>query len=291
MVDKVFLTPADNAAREDMRRTVLISPRVSSVAVGKSIMQRPIEMFTIGNGRGRVMFFGAHHAQESITCNLLFAFMHRIAMANDLLWGIDVAALFSRFTFNFVPAVNPDGIELRFHGCGNNPLAKRQVEMAGGDFSAWQANARGVDLNHNYNAGFYEYKEIELKEGIAPGNTKYSGLYPESEPETRAVANLIRTLMPAAVVSLHSQGEEIYYSPSNPKVRRIASRLGEKMGYTPALPSGSAKYGGLCDYTGSLSIPSFTVEVGRGKNPLNEGLVPEIFDRIKTALLLLPTML
>ena len=29
------------------------------------------------------------------------------------------------------------------------------------DFSHWQANARGVDLNHNYDSGFYEYKKIE----------------------------------------------------------------------------------------------------------------------------------
>ena len=163
--------------------------------------------------------------------------------------------------------------------------------MSGGDFSMWQANARGVDLNHNYDSGFLEYKRLEREEGIGAGPSLYSGEYPESEPETRGTANLIRTLSPAAVISLHTQGEEIYYQPKDRKMARRAERLAGLCGYSVGTPAGTAAYGGLCDYTGSLGIPSFTLELGKGVNPLSESDVPAIFARVGEALALLPTLL
>ena len=43
--------------------------------------------------------------------------------------------------------------------------------MNGGseDFTRWQANVRGVDLNHNYDAGFDAYKQLEPSLGITGG--------------------------------------------------------------------------------------------------------------------------
>ena len=97
--------------------------------------------------------------------------------------------------------------------------------------------------------------------------------------------------MPRAVVSLHSQGEEIYAFPDTPSISRVAKRLADITGYEHKTPDGTAAYGGLCDYTGSLGIPSFTFEVGMGKNPLPESSVKGIFERISRALLTLPILL
>ena len=155
----------------------------------------------------------------------------------------------------------------------------------------WQANARGVDLNHNYDYRFSEYKRIEEERDISAGPTLYSGEYPESEPETRCVANLVRTVAPRAVVSLHAQGEEIYAFPHTKRVKRIAGRLAGMCGYSLSVPDGTASYGGLSDYSGSLGIPSFTFEVGKGKNPLPESLISEVFIRVRDAIALLPTFL
>ncbi len=291
MIENVFLKAADKAAREEMKAAVLDSGRVSCQSVGKSIMGESIDLYSIGEGRGRVIYFGAHHALESITCNLLFTFMYELATGKINSFGRDLSTLMSLYTYSVVPCVNPDGIEMRYHGVDASPIKDRQMNMSGGSFDSWQANARGVDLNHNYNAGFYSYKSVEKEKGITPGSTLYSGEYPESEPESRTAANLLRTLAPSAVVSLHSQGEEIYFSPKTKTVSRIASRLCDTLGYRLSVPKGTAAYGGLCDFAGNIGIPSFTIEVGKGKNPLSEKTVSGIYSRISGSLLLLPTML
>ncbi|MBQ7363493.1 MAG: gamma-D-glutamyl-meso-diaminopimelate peptidase [Clostridia bacterium] len=289
-MDGIFTVPADTAGRQMMRDKLSSDTGIYPVSLGKSILGRDIEVYYIGKGDRRVAFFGAHHAAESITCNLLFAFMHALLTEKIETHGTVARLLLRAYTFTVVPCVNPDGIELRLHGTENSPLAARQRKMAE-NFDLWQANARGVDLNHNYDLGFYAYKSLESEQGISPGATRYSGEYPESEPESKSAANLVRCTSPSAVLSLHSQGEEIYYSPRTPRTARIAQRLCAITGYTPRIPEGTAAYGGLCDYTGSLGIPSFTLEVGRGKNPLPESEIPRIAGELFPALALFPTML
>ena len=87
------------------------------------------------------------------------------------------------------------------------------MKMSGKDLSRWQANARGVDLNHNYDAGFYEYKKLEEEKGIVAGATRYSGEHPFSEPETAYLSSFIRfTESLSMIMTFHSSSEEIYYS-------------------------------------------------------------------------------
>ena len=291
MIDSVFKLTADKAGRNKMRAALLANSVVGVQRIGRSIMGEDIELYRIGEGKKRIVYFGAHHALESITCNLLFAFMHNLAQKTVNTCGKSLDILLASYTYMAVPCINPDGIEMRFHGVGTSPIADRQNSMSGGDYSTWQANARGVDLNHNYNSCFYDYKLIEREKDISAGPTLYSGEYPESEPESRTAANLVRALNPIGIISLHSQGEEIYLSPKTKSSLRIAERLSLLTGYTRSEPSGTARYGGLCDFTGDVGIPSFTLEVGRGKNPLDESCCDAIYQRIESALLLFPTML
>lgn len=294
MTDKAFLLPADESGREKMTECILRNhPGVSSVPIARSILGRQIDSFSIGSGKRYVLILAAHHALESITANLAYLLIDRLLSLGESCnhYGFDCKLLLSKYRFIVVPCVNPDGIELRLHGASESPLYDRQMRMSGGDFTSWQANARGVDLNHNYDLGFFEYKKIERERGIEPGPTLYSGEYPESEPESRAIASLVRTLMPSLVVSLHSQGEEIYAFPRTKRVERMAGWLSSMTGYTLAIPTGTAAYTGLCDYTASLAIPSFTLEVGRGRNPLSEEQVTDVFLRTWKALVLLPTLL
>ena len=294
ITDKIFTLPADADGRQKMEEW--IEKKYGSIdasVIGRSILSREIKAFFIGSGKRYITLFATHHALESITANLAYILIDLLLGAEDKnkIYGIDCKLLLSKYRFVVVPCVNPDGVELRYHGAGMTPLYERLMRMSGADFSTWQANARGVDLNHNYDSGFAEYKLIEKERGIVAGPSLYSGEYSESEPESKGVATLIRTLEPAAVISLHSQGEEIFAFPSTPRVKRIAQRLSEITGYTLSTPNGTAAYTGLCDYTASLGIPSFTFEVGKGKNPLPEKSVPDIFPRISEAIITLPTLL
>lgn len=293
---KEFLSDKEGraAAREEFIRRY---PDKICALLGKSILGEDIDYFKIGEGKRGVLAVGAHHGAEHITASALYDFLFFIAECSDtgaMFSGINLGFLLQKFTFWIVPCLNPDGVDMAISGIGKTPLRDRQVKMNGGslDFSVWQANARGVDLNHNYGAGFFEYKKLERTEGIMPGRSRYSGEFPESEPETRALAAFIRTVSPEAVVSLHTQGGEIFSKPRVERVEKIARKVAKISGYQVSAADGLAAYGGLSDYTGDvLGIPSFTVELGVGKNPLPQKQLFPICERVRKILVTLPTLL
>ena len=98
-------------------------------------------------------------------------------------------------------------------------------------------------------------------------------------------------ISPSLVLSLHTQGELIYRYPNTGRVIRLADRASRICGYSVSHPDGTALYGGLCDYTGALGIPSLTLEVGRGVNPLPDSAFSSLFARIYPLLLRLPSIL
>lgn len=289
--------PPCKESYENFFRTV--KERFPSLAVSefaKSLLGRTVFSVRIGEGKRMILYIGTHHALEWITSYLLMDMILLLASPeekNPLVKDVNVEYLLQYFTFYVVPVLNPDGVRLVTGETEMSPLYDRQMRMSHGDFSAWQANARGVDLNHNYDFGFSAYKRLEKEAGILPGATRFSGEYPESEPETHAVASFLRAAAPTAVMTLHSQGEEIYFAPrEEPRVGRIARRLSRALSYPIGEPEEMASYGGLTDYAGgTLGIPSYTVEVGKGKNPLPLADYSALRRRVLPALLRFPTML
>ena len=248
--------------------------------IGKSIMGRKIPMIRLGYGSDRsLLYVGAHHGMEWITSIILLRFINEfceIYKGGRTVYGLDLAYLYNTRSIYIVPMLNPDGVDYQINGLSpDNPIRERLIAMNGGssDFSSWQANGRGVDLNHNYNYGFMEYKAIEQATGIINGApTRYSGECPESEPEVSALCNIIRTCDIKMILTLHSQGEEIYYTSGGkvaPRSESIVKLLAKMSGYTPSSPEGMASFGGLTDwYIHEFNQPSFTIECGKGKNPL-----------------------
>jgi g-D-glutamyl-meso-diaminopimelate peptidase len=239
--------------------------------IGKSLVGREIPLISVGKGKKSVLFVGTHHGMEWITTALLLDFLRDIG--KEVTRGGNLSFVLENRTLYVVPMLNPDGVELQINGKDElNPLTERLNAMSGGDFSRWQANGRGVDLNHNYDAGFFEYKEYEREHGITAGATLFSGEHPESEPETSALCAFIRARGIDLLIALHTQGEEIYYDYGGvipERSRVIARRLSALTGYTLSEPTGSASYGGLKDwFIKEYGLPGFTFECGRGVNPL-----------------------
>ena len=164
------------------------------------------------------------------------------------------------------------------------------------DFTHWQANGRGVDLNHNYNFSFAEYKQLEMENGIEGGApTRYSGEYPESEPETGYLCNYIRFYGDfLGALTLHTQGEEIYYKSAEKAAKgseAIAKKMAQWSGYRLSEAKGLASYGGLTDWCiQTLGIPSFTLECGKGNNPLHASQAISIYASLRKSLFLFPTL-
>ncbi len=276
-------------------------PSVTLAYLGESMLARPIPYLRIGCGRREVLYVGAHHGMEWITSALLCDFARDLAAtaATDGRVGrITAFALLQTHTFYILPMLNPDGVEYQIHGINEeNPLYDRLLEMNGGstDFSRWQANARGVDLNHNYDAGFSEYKMLEQEMGILQGApTRYSGEAPESEVEVARLCTFIRFHRKlCGVMTLHTQGEEIYTHPRlRPAWDLAARKLGALTGYRLATATGPTAYGGLCDWCmEKIGIPAFTVECGRGENPLPVEDFPALRRQLREALFTFPTLL
>lgn len=267
--------------------------RVSTLAY--SLCGKRIPYLMVGEGHRTILYVGAHHSMEWLTSCVLLAFCNELCRALSAPEP-NQSNLRGRFRFVIIPELNPDGVELVLRGVQEgHVLAGRQIRMnrESPDFSHWQANARGVDLNHNYSVGFYEYQKIQAKLGITSGAPSlYAGEYPESEPEVAALAGLVRLLRPAMILTLHTQGEEIYFdSPhATPSMHKMAEAFAHHTGYCLETATGTAAYGGLTEWAVRCGIPCFTFECGKGKNPLPQKDGPTIYETMRSALFAAPEL-
>ena len=244
---------------------------------GKSVLGRDILCVRLGKGKRKIFLNGAHHSLEWITSSLLlnYACDYAAALRDETdFCGENILKIYNSATFYIVPMVNPDGVDFVINGIKKANPAYELVKGALGGKNIkkyWQANANGVDLNHNYDAYFDEGKKMEQKLGITGANyTRYSGKKPFSEPETQAVKSLFEKEKFDISIAFHSQGEEIYYDfAKKSKYKYIADALAAKSGYTVAETDGIASVTGFKDWViDKFGLPSFTVEVGSGQNPL-----------------------
>jgi len=239
-------------------------------SIGYSTEGRELPLISVGSGKKRILYVGTHHGTEHITCNLLLNYAQRLCSEKRIGRALINYILTTR-TIDIIPMLNPDGALIAQSGL------------------RWQANARGVDLNHNYNAGFAEYKRIESEAGITGGCAgRYSGEYPESEDETEALCAYIRAQIPEVLVCLHTQGGEIYYGYEKILPRgtyAIASRMANKSNYILSFPEKMASYGGCKDwFTLEFDRPGITVECGFGENPLPPEDFYKIYNSLEKAL-------
>ncbi len=236
-------------------------PQIPVFCIGRSIQGKELYAIKLGHGGKRIFFNGAHHGMEWLTAKLLMVFAQELAAG-----AYGTSELLDGCTLYLVPMVNPDGVQIAASG------------------KKWQANARGVDLNHNYDALWHLSKQTEQELGITgPGPTRFSGLYPESEPESHAVANFTRLNHFDLVIAFHSQGEVIYwdfcgFAPD--KSFAYAKRFETVSPYRMDSAEGMASYGGYKDwFIRTYKRPGFTVEIGRGENPLPMEDFPKIYQR------------
>lgn len=296
-MDREFLsTPIDfEGLQSFVDRLCERFPSIAVTSIGKSLLGRDIPLITVGRGHKTYVFVGAVHAMEWHTALLLLQFAEELAAweRDDRFgYGMDPRFVLSGRRICIIPMLNPDGVELVNRGVDRaGVMRERLLKMNGSqDFSHWQANARGVDLNHNFNAGFEEYRRlIAGSDQALPGPARHPGPHPESEPESQAICGFLRSVGAVRLLlCLHTQGEEIYwdfngYAP-RPQLR-VAQLLARYSGYTVARPEGTASYSGLKDwFLLELGPLAFTIECGRGTNPLPASDTPFIYARLRKML-------
>lgn len=284
---------------EDVRNGILNNilksyPFIESGILTKSLCGRTIPIVSIGNLKNRVLLVGAFHGMEWLTSLILLKFLDELGEAiqlNRRFFNLDVSRHLNNVGVAIIPCINPDGVEISLTGFS---CAKQYSEIikkiSGGDTKFWQANARGVDLNHNFDADWQQLHDLEIKNGITqPSPTRYGGEYPESEPETQALTKLCRENYFSKAIAFHSQGEEIYWQYGQNTHRfskNIANIFSEVSGYKVANPEGLAVGGGFKDwFIVEFCRPAFTIEIGKGKNPLPLSDFKPVYNKIRKLLL------
>lgn len=258
--------------------------------IGSSVLGKPLWRMELGSGNNRVLYNAAHHANEWITTPLLLKFAEELgeaAVTGALIGGYAAAEILEYASITLIPAVNPDGIDLvtgELQGGTAFEQARRiadawpRIRFPAG----WTANIRGVDLNLQYPAGWEQARENKAALGYtAPAPTSFVGAAPLTEPESRAMFDETNRLSPRLTLSYHSQGQVIYwqfrdYAP--PQARTIARLFERVSGYEAALVPFVSGFAGYKDFfLQDFRRPGYTIEVGRGVNPLPLGQFDEIY--------------
>lgn len=257
--------------------------------IGKSLCEREIVGLQLGSRENMVLILCAFHAMEWLTSLVILKFLDTLCSYvnnQDFIYGIDVSKCMQKRGVYIVPCVNPDGVEISLKGSSAANQFQEIVDKAsGGNTFNWQSNARGVDINHNFDADWSKLHTFEKLNNITgPSKTRYGGKFPESEPETKAITKLCRENNFDYAAAFHSQGEEIYwkYGSNLPKnSERLASIFALSSGYNLNEPKGLAQGGGFKDwFILELNKPAFTIEIGRGTNPLSLTELNSVYDKI-----------
>ncbi len=269
------------------------SPELEQFSIGKSCAGRNITAIKFGEAQEYVLFSAAFHGSEHITSNILLMFLEEFSLAysgNRLISGLNIRKALGNRGLIFVPRVNPDGCEISIHGaaaCGDS--TEKIGNLCSGRFENWNANLRGVDINHNFDAGWQKLHLLEQKIGIVgPAPSRFGGSFPHSEPETQAMVSLCKENNICHTVALHSQGEVIYWSYNgleDSRSKQMAEIMSATSGYALDVPVRLATGGGFKDWFIEKYLrPAFTVEVGKGKNPLPISDAYKIYSDIREML-------
>lgn len=255
-------------------------PEARVDSIGTSVLGEDLQRIRLGNRNSVVMFNASHHANEWITSALLMAFVFDLCSANRSgrsLDGIMVNELLSRVGLDAVPMVNPDGVDLVTGQIrAGSPIYDSALSLntQGLPFpDGWKANVRGVDLNLNYPAGWERARELKFAAGYTdPGPRDYVGSAPLSEPESRAMVELTQKNDYLLTVSLHTQGEVIFWTFEDympPRAFEIGSAMSAASGYALDAPDQFSSYAGYKDWFLQTYVrPGYTPECGLGVNPL-----------------------
>ena len=242
-------------------------PQIAKVSsIGKSIEGRDLWAIKISDNVAQdedeavAIFLGGHHAREWISVDVPFLIAKHLLES----YATDAAIreLVAHAEIWFVPLVNPDGHQ--YSVITNRLWRKNRRNNGDGTF--------GVDLNRNYGHNWG-----------GPGSSGdtfsdiYRGTAAFSEPETKAVRDLLQRESPKAVISYHNFSQLILYPwghtndspPDETLLNQLAVEMADKIrsvhgtGYTPQQASDLyLASGDTVDWLYALfSAPGFTIEL------------------------------
>ena len=244
--------------------------QIKIVELCETLDGRKVFDIVVGSGDNHILIFGAMHAREYITTQIV---MRQLCESIDAAngnggnyLGISTAELLQNVTIHFVPNSNPDGVAISqfgFGGLKNETVRNKVAAMIHGDFEQWKSNANGVDLNRNFDADWQNYYGAQY-----PGSERYKGNFPGSEPESAALIRLMKGYQIKRSISYHSCGDVIYWYYKQQgavleKSKKFAQRISNETGYYLDADYTALDPAGFKDWAVyKLGVPSLTIETG-----------------------------
>ncbi|MEC2077854.1 M14 family zinc carboxypeptidase [Metabacillus fastidiosus] len=238
--------------------------------IGKSEYGRNIYAVSLGKGSSVSFINGSHHAREWMTTivNMYMIDQYANAYKNGTsINGYNVRSILNDSTIWFLPMVNPDGVTLQQFGLKKFPKEDHDdlIKMNAGstNFSRWKANAKGLDLNRQYDA---DWKNICCNPG-KPYFKNYKGPKPHHAKEVTAVLDFVNEIKPEISVSYHSSGQILYWNfhqkgTQYNRDHALAKQIGRMTGYSLVYPKSNPSGGGFTDwFISHYNRPAFTPEI------------------------------
>src|SRR5215218_6113798 len=267
---------------QDLRQLAESQPEIAELReIGRSLEDRPIWALRIGERRAsehKLLFMGCHHARDWVSVEVPYLLAEHLVNNAD---QPPVRQWLQRGEIWVAPMVNPDGHE--FSRTRDRLWRKNRRQNADGSI--------GVDPNRNY--GYMWGTRNDDISSQVPSDDTYVGPRAFSEPETRAVRNLVARELFRGVLTYHSYSQLILYpwgyteqpipdASDLATMTKLAERIQQLIRnvhgstYKPLQSSqlyGIPVVGDTTDWTyGEYAIPSFTIEL-RPDSPQAGGFI------------------
>ena len=235
---------------------------------------RNIYEVVLGNPNAEkcIMFQATVHAREYMCSQLVMKqieyYLNNYANTYK---GESIHDILDKVCIHIIPMANPDGVTLAqkgIRGIRSKALRKKLKKMPGiSNPSNWKANARGVDLNRQFDYKFVKHKSLKKNARYAD----YGGPRPASERESKALLYVVDTYKPMAVVNYHAMGNVIFHNykadkATAKKTKKLTAKIKKITGYDYI---GTSLGPGFANYLNrKRHIPSTTVEIGMYTTPV-----------------------
>lgn len=285
MPERIVKTDIDYPYTQMMEDLIKLRQRYSFLSLGfygQSVMGKRIPYMRIGNGQKQVFYSASIHANEWINTVVFMNFIEAFSIAyqnNSEIFGQSAREIYSNASIFIAPMANPDGVDLVLGRIPQNTNFYKNAVAISESYpavpfpSGWKANILGVDLNLQFPANWLEARRIKFEQGYtSPAPRDFVGYGPLTEPESLALYDFALERNFRIILTYHTQGEIIYWRYLNYEPKG-AKELGEEFarisGYTLDDVVETGSYAGYRDwFIQTYNRPGYTVETGKGENPL-----------------------
>ncbi|KMY48924.1 M14 family zinc carboxypeptidase [Peribacillus loiseleuriae] len=243
--------------------------KLDLISIGQSEKGKAIWAVKLGKGKKNILISGSHHGREWLSTLLIMKIIKAYAEAYESKLNIDgySTSILDEISLIFVPLLNPDGVQIQQGDFSAFNLQEKWALFGMNNFSTnwsrWKANARGVDLNRQYPAG---WSELDTNTQ-APNYQFYKGKKPLQASESKALVLFTKQINPILAVSYHTSGREIfwYYHNKPENILRdysLAKKTAILTGYNLSIPEKHANGSGYTDwFITEYERPAMTIEL------------------------------